>query len=168
MANVRTNGGADTATINQKKKELSSAIKEHQFRHDHKNKNGACLESVHSTNQYIKDKGKLGPDAVICKECGEIFDMTAYKEHEVEAGIMMFKSMLNQIKVLGNLADDEYEDIVSVLEFVDTKLGGTLAPYYLSMIKRLSNGDKRRNDSTQKGRIGGLGGNYGPSANSFR
>lgn len=172
MANVsvKTNGaGQDVSKrISETKRELGNAIKEYQFSHDHKNKHGACLESVHQTKQYIKDKGKLGPDAVICKECGEIFEMTAYTESEVEAGIMMFKSMLNQIKVLANLQDEEYADIVSVLEFVDTKLGGTLAPYYLNMIKRLGDNNNRRKDTNQKGRIGGLGGSYGASASSFR
>ena len=170
MANVnRTNAGE---TIRKQKRELQSAIRFSQRSCDHKNKTGPRLVNVHdeANTVYIKDRNKLSQDAVICKECGDIFEMTAYQPEEIENAISILKSALNQIKVLASLNDEEFEDIVSMIKYFDEKVDGSLAPYYLNMIKRLSGDEKRRSrdNGNQKGRVGNIGGNMGVSARSFR
>lgn len=170
MANVnRTNPGE---TIRVKKRELQSAIRYSQRECDHKNRTGPRLVNVHddANTTYIKDRHKLSADTVICKECGEIFEMTAYQPEEIENSVAMLKSALNQIKVLASLNDDEYQDIVELIKWFDEKIDNSLVPYYLGMIKRLSGEDKRRrNDNgNQKGRVGNISGNMGVSARAFR
>lgn len=158
----------NNAELREAQDKLAITMKNHQYYHDHKRKDGTCLEPVSETNKYVKDPSKYGPDAVICRDCGEIFNMRQYSAKEIEDGVMMFKSMLNQIKYLAQLNDAEYEDIVKLLEVVDTQLGDTLTRYYLSMMNKLSDKDRRRQPESSKGFIGGIGGNsYGPSRNTF-
>lgn len=174
MATVTSNRNNQnpSETIRVKKRELQNAIRYSQRECDHKNKTGPRLVNVHSSenNVYIKDKNKLSPDTVICKECGEIFEMTAYRTEEIEDAVKTLSSMLNQIKVLANLSDQEFMEIVELIKLVDDKISGSLVPYYDGMIKRLSGNDKRRNnnDGNQKGRVGNISGNMGASARSFR
>ena len=106
----------------------------------------------------------------VCKECGDIFEMTAYQADEIENAVSLLKSALNQIKVLANLNEEEFNDIVELIAWFDEKIDGSLVPYYMGMIKRLSGEDKRRNrdNGNQKGRVGNIGGNMGVSARNFR
>ena len=170
MANI--NRGNAGEMIRKQKRELQSAIRISQRACDHKNRTGPCLINVHDDNnhQYIKDRAKLSADAVICKECGDIFEMTAYQADEIESAVSLLKSALNQIKVLANLNEEEFNDIVELIAFFDEKIDGALVPYYMNMIKRLAGDDKRRrnDNSNQKGRVGNIGGNMGVSARSFR
>lgn len=167
MANVTRNSGAGEA-VRAKKRELRTAIRAQQRECDHKNRHGACLESVHTTGEYIKDRNKLGENVVICKECHDIFDLTTFTAEEIEDAVSTLKSMINQIKVVTNMDDAEYADIVKLLEFMDDKIDGVLVPYYITMIKRLgSDGRRKNNESSSKGRIGGLGGSMGVNSRSF-
>ena len=170
MANINRNNAGENIRI--KKRELQGAIRFSQRECEHKNKTGPRLVSVHddANNTYIKDRHKLSADAVICKECGEIFEMTAYSAEEIENAVSTLKSALNQIKVLVNLTDEEFKDVVELIKLVDDKIEGSLVPYYLGMIKRLSGDDRRRNrdNGNQKGRIGNISGNMGVSSRSFR
>lgn len=170
MANVNRNNAGESIRV--KKRELQSAIRCSQRECDHKNKTGPRLVNVHdeANTVYVKDRAKMSPDAVICKECGDIFEMTAYQPEEIENAVATLKSALNQIKVLANLNDDEFADIVELIKWFDEKIDGSLVPYYLGMIKRLAGDDKRRNrdNGNQKGRVGNISGNMGVSARSFR
>lgn len=169
MANINRNNAGEH--IRMKKRELQSAIRYTQRECDHKNRTGPRLVNVHeATDVYVKDRNKMSEDTVVCKECGEIFEMTAFKAEEVDEAVAMLKSMLNQIKVLANLNDEEYKEIVELIKMIDDKIDGSLVPYYMGMIKRLTDDGKRRdrNNGNQKGRVGNISGNMGASARSFR
>ena len=159
-------------SIREKKRELQTAIRYSQRQCDHKNKTGPRLVNVHDPDNdfYIKDKHKLSDTTVICKECHEIFEMTAYDAEEIDKAVGILSSMLNQIKVLANLSDAEYSDVTEMIELVDEKIKGALVPYYVGMLKKLAGNDKRRNntDNNQKGRVGNLSGSMGVSSRSFR
>ena len=96
--------------------------------------------------------------------------MKVYSKDEIDQAVFMLKSMLNQIKLLNNLDQNESDDIIKMQEFVDNKIGRNLKNYYISMAESLTGNNKQRNNrrSSSKGRIGGLGQNYGPSSSSFK
>ena len=167
-----TNRNSAGENIREKQRELKTAIRYSQRQCDHKNKMGPRLVNVHDPDNdfYIKDKHKLSDTTVVCKECHEIFEMVAYDPEEIDKAVRTLSSMLNQIKVLANLSDNEYSDVVEMIELVDDKINGALVPYYLGMLKKLNGNDKRRNnnDNNQKGRVGNISGSMGVSSRSFR
>ena len=155
MANNRS---FDKNGVNERELEYKQSIRDGQKRCDHRNNQGPSVERVATSNRFIRDRHLYSDSCVICKECGEIFDITSHTKEEFKQAVMVITDMVNQIKLLGNPGDDDYAKLIEVLNFTDRALFEGIGPYYFHLVKQLSNGNgngkNRKQDSNHKGKLG--------------
>lgn len=143
------------AEVESARRGFQRQMREAQLQCDHKNNNGACLENVRTTNRYVQNRNKYSEATVICKECGEIFEMEPYTTEQLEDAFFIISSAVNQVKVFDDSNDDDYQKLVEMLAVIDDFRTGFM-PYHNNMMKRLANkgGNRKGSSQRQKGKLG--------------
>lgn len=151
---------ADTKSVREeiikRRRELGEFERQAKNECNHKDNHGSTLVPVSEYDGFIKDRNKYDEFDMICTDCGEIVSFRTFTPSEIEFSISTIRSMGNQLKVLGNLSDTEYEQIVDIMNITDG-FNAAFVPFYNhSMKKLLGNNQKNKNNNngSRKGRMG--------------
>lgn len=141
--------------IKEQRRQFQSIVRQGQIECDHKDAKGPTLENLSDTKEFVRQRRLYGDCAVICKQCKDIFDFRSYSMDDLLKVTTIIRSAANQIKVLDNMSDQDYEKIKSIMEIAD-ELETSFFPYYLNVIKQLTNGkgNGKKDHGRQKGRLG--------------
>lgn len=130
----------------------------------HKPGQNCQVMSVHNYKGHVPDKDKLPETTAICTKCSALFESESYSRDETSSGIYMLNSILQQIKMVANLTDEDMNMIMEGFGALD-KLS-TIMTYYHNMVDKVAGGDKgnggRRNN---KGHIGVEAAHFGGGRN---
>ena len=141
--------------INKRRRELGEYERQARNGCDHKDNRESWLEPVSEYDGFIKDRNQYDEFDMICTECGEIVNMKAMTDAEVDFTIDGIRNMCNQLKILGNLNESEREQIVEILSLTDA-LRVSLVPFYKKNMKKLIDGNNKKNrgnNAPRKGRM---------------
>ena len=141
--------------ILKRRRELGEFERQAKNECNHKDNHGSTLVPVSEYEGFIKDRNKYDDYDMICTDCGEIVNFRKFTPAEVEFSISTIRSMANQLKVLANLTDTEYEQIVDIMNITDG-FNAAFVPFYNhSMKKLLGNNNRNRNNNNgpKKGRM---------------
>lgn len=132
---------------------------------DHKPRNGKNKLMLLSnyTGDLISERAKAKyPDtAVICTECGAIFEPNSFTDAELKSSIYMFESVLHQIKLNSLLNDEDWKDLMASFRAIDHF--DAIRKFYDDMVNKLTGGKKQGNGNkgSAKGQIGTSSGDFG-------
>lgn len=141
--------------------------REFRKRHAHKNSKYPCIKPIRESRMtfdikpwYKYQTANGGTDIkdtiCVCDDCGEIMDMSQFSATELQEAIFKLRSMLDQIKILCNLNDEEYELLVrDGFGSIDNMT--QFADYYSKMIADLGNNKKGNGGGHNRSSKGGFG-----------
>ena len=98
--------------INKRRRELGEYERQAKNECNHKDSRGSFLIPLSEFDGFIKDRNKYDDYDMICTDCGEIVSFRTFTPSEISFAVGTIRSMANQLKVLGNLTETEYEQIV--------------------------------------------------------
>lgn len=142
--------------IMKRRRELGEFERQAKNECNHKDNHGSSLVPVSEYDGFIKDRNKYDDYDMICTDCGEIVSFRTYTDSEVDFAVSTIRSMANQLKVLANLSDTEYEQIVDIMNITDG-FNSAFVPFYKHSMKKLlgnNNQKKNNNNGPRKGRMG--------------
>lgn len=130
------------------KKQYASILTEKKNRCDHKDAKGAIIDPL-SKCTHIKNRDGWSQNAVVCQECGEIMELESVTPDEQRAIIRAIRNMVNLYKIMGDTTEEDFEKLVSILQFTD-EMEAAFFPSYNEMVKRKSKGGKKPNSGNHR------------------
>lgn len=136
------------------KRNMLMLTEEKQHKCMHKPQTDGRVVEVHNSDVNIPKKDKYPESSVVCTNCYKIFEMNSFTVNQLDTCMFTLGSMIEQIKVLAALNDEDMEDIESgytALEHLET-----LKNFYADIIKKLTSGGNNNNNrqKSSKGHIG--------------
>ena len=148
--------------IRERRRSLAQAMMQRKHECRHKPIDGAKVIPIGEAN-FIRQSEKnayKNTTVVACTNCEEYFESSSYTAAELDGGLFMFHSIIEQIKIQAELNDEDVATIDDCYEAID-KLEN-LSRYYNDMVKKLTNDNGRKNRNTNsKGSIGVNAGMFG-------
>lgn len=131
----------------------------------HKPSNRGQLIPLKEFKGYVKNKDKYPESTGICTACHTLFDMGVYETEELDSFLFMALSMIEQVKNLTNMTDDDWEEINRVYEAYDVY--ANFITYYSDMLKKLREGEgKRKKRNNNENEVGNIG--FGVTRNMYK
>lgn len=121
---------------------------------DHKPSNNGRIMGIHDSKIHVPQKNNLPETTVICTNCERFFESNAYLPEDGDAGIYMFTSMVEQVKLNAHLNEEDKKTIENVYDAIDTI--SSFLTYYNNMVDKLANGNNnnKRVKTHNKGHMG--------------
>lgn len=151
----------DQKLMKEKQRQYNREYRAQQIGCDHKDKNVATLERILDTKIQIRDFNMYPDSTVICKQCYDLMDVKSYTEKDQKMMLFQLRSMANQIKLMDNLSDADFDKVVMILEFAD-ELEHGFFPYYNNVVNQLGENKKAKNNKGTRTK-----GHMGPGINQF-
>ena len=142
--------------INKRRRELGEYERQAKNECNHKDSRGSFLIPLSEFDGFIKDRNKYDDYDMICTDCGEIVSFRTFTPSEISFAVGTIRSMANQLKVLGNLTETEYEQIVDIMNITDG-FNSAFVPFYNHSMKKLIGGKGKNNSNNNGPRKGKMG-----------
>lgn len=134
-------------------RDLNRLKEERRRKCEHKGNHDLC--SIENAKFNIPNKKDLPEGTVACNRCEKYFYGDAYTPADGDAGLYMFNSMVEQVKINANLTDEDRITIDNVYTSLDNL--ANFVSYYNSMVEKMSNGGGKQQNKPKhsaKGHIG--------------
>ena len=116
------------------------------------------IEPLNKSKHFRSGDDSYPDSTFTCQECNKIFDGASFDKEETSDAIWVIEGMLEQIKLMGNLDDDQLEEIIKIIEAVETIKDMENFYHYLDKKsdhdKRSDNRNRSRNNRNHKSSIG--------------
>lgn len=151
MSNNRTR--STKSELDQIRKTFRKRQLEHQRECEHHSDREYWVKAYNNKN-FRRGDNQYPDTTLQCEECGKIFDGDSFSKDTTSESIWVVESMLEQIKVMGNLNEDQLDEIVAMSEAIDTIKN--METYYHDLDKKSDrdNRNKKRNNGNHKSSIG--------------
>lgn len=127
---------------------------EHQRSCEHHSDREYWFEPLSHSKNFRRGDESYPDSTFICTECNKIFDGASFTKEETSDAIWVIEGMLEQIKVMGNLDDEQLEETVAMISALDTIKN--MESFYHDLDKKSDrdNRNRRRNGGNHKSSIG--------------
>lgn len=122
---------------------------------NHKPSKKYSIVELNKSGINVPNKKELKDSTVVCTRCEKYFENDPYTPSEIEGGLYMFNSMVEQVKVFSELKEEDFAAIDDYYAALDTI--ASFINYYNDMTNKLGNNNKNKNNNNRAVNKGSIG-----------
>ena len=152
--NNNRNSRSTKSELDQIRKTFRKRQLEHQRECEHHSDREYWFKPLNASKNFKFGNAQYPESTLHCEECGKNFDGDSFSKERTADALWVMESLLEQLKVMGNLNDDQLEEVVSMIEALETM---KLMEIYYHDLDKKSERDtrsKKRGGSGHKTSIG--------------